>query len=84
MKKIILSLFLILLLFPISSGFSQEYSDNKPTLSAVLTSDSPFVYKDNEGYTVVVGAVENTSTLTSITDVRVHVNFYDDVSDEPL
>jgi len=84
MKKIILSLFLILILFPISSGFSQEYSDNKPTLSAVLTSDSPFVYKDNEGYTVVVGAVENTSTLTSITDVRVHVNFYDDVSDEPL
>ena len=84
MKKIILSLFLILILFPISSGFSQEYYDNKPTLSAVLTSDSPFVYKDTEGYTVVVGAVENTSTLTSITDVRVHVNFYDDVSDEPL
>ncbi|MCE9618163.1 MAG: hypothetical protein K8Q88_07400 [Nitrosarchaeum sp.] len=84
MKKIILSIFLILILFPISSGFSAEYYDNPPTLSAVLTSDSPFVYQDDEGYTVVVGAVENTSTLTSITDVRVHVNFYDDVSTEPL
>src|SRR3970040_3025305 len=84
MKKIILSIFLILILFPISSGFSQEYYDNPPSLSAVLTSDSPFVYKDDEGYTVVVGEVENTSNLTSITDVRVHVNFYDDTSDEPL
>ena len=84
MEKIVLSMFLILILFPISSGFSTEYVDNKPTLSVVLTSDSPFVYKDDEGYTVVVGAVENTSNLTSITNVRVHVNFYDDVSSQPL
>src|SRR3989304_6366222 len=84
MKKIVLSIFLILILFPISSEFSQEYSDNPPTLSAVLTSDSPFVYKDDEGYTVVVGAVENTNNLTSVTDVRVRVNFYNDVSPEPL
>ncbi len=84
MEKIILSILLILILFPISSGFSAEYYDNQPTLSVVLTSDSPFVYKDDEGYTVVVGAVENTSNLTSITDVRIHVNFYDDVSPQPL
>ncbi len=84
MNKIILSVFLILVLFPISSGFSAEVTDNQSTLSVVLTSDSPFVYKDNEGYTVVVGAVENTSNLTSITNVRVHVNFYDDVNPQPL
>src|SRR3989338_10157199 len=83
MEKIILSIFLILTLFPISSGFSQQ-TDTLPTLSVVLTSDSPFVYKDDEGYTVVVGAVENTSNLTSITNVRVHINFYDDVSPQPL
>ena len=84
MAKIILSIFLILILFPISSGFSAEVTDNSPTLTAVLTSDSPFVYKDDEGYTVVVGSVENTSNLTSITDVRIHVKFYDDFSAEPL
>ncbi len=84
MEKIIFSMFLIFILFPISSGFSAEYVDNKPTLSVVLTSDSPFVYKDDKGYTVVVGAVENTSDLTSITNVRVHVNFYDNVSPQPL
>ena len=84
MEKIILSIFLILILFPVSSGFSAEVTDNQSTLSAVLTSDSPFVYKDDKGYTVVVGSVENTSNLTSITDVRIHVNFYDDVNAEPL
>ena len=84
MKKIILSIFLILILFPISSGFSAEYYDNKPTLSVVLTSNDPFVYKDDEGYTVVVGAVENKDNLSSITDVRVDVIFYDDVSPQPL
>lgn len=83
MNKIILSIFLILILFPISSGFSQK-TDTLPTLSVVLTNDTPFVYKDDEGYTVVVGAVENTSTLTSITDVRVRVNFYDNFSTQPL
>jgi hypothetical protein len=84
MEKTILSIFLIFTLSPISSGFSAEVTDNQSTLSVILTSDSPFVYKDDEGHTVVVGAVENTSNLTSITDVRVHVNFYDDTSIEPL
>jgi len=84
MEKIILSIFLIFILFPISSGFSAEYTDNKPTLSVVLTSDSPFVYQDNEGYTVVIGEIENKNKLTSVANVRVHVNFYDNVNSEPV
>lgn len=83
MEKVILCMFLILILFPISSGFSQK-TDTLPTLSVVLTNDTPFVYKDDEGYTVVVGAVENTSALTSITDVRVRVIFYDDYNPQPV
>ena len=84
MEKIILSIFLISILFPISSGFSAEYTDNLPTLSVVLTSDSPFVYHDNEGYTVVVGEVENTSQLSSVSSVSLHVNFYDALNPQPL
>lgn len=84
MEKIILSALFILILFPISSGFSAEYTDTKPTLSVVLTSDSPFVYKDDKGYTVVVGTVENTNSLTAITGVRLHVNFYDNTNPQPL
>ena len=83
MQKIFLSIFLIALLFPFSSGFSQK-TDTPPTLSVVLTSETPFVYKDDEGYTIVVGSVENKNELTSITDVQIRVNFYDYAGPEPL
>jgi hypothetical protein len=71
------------MLFPISSGFSQK-SDTLSTLSVALTSDSPFVYKDNEGHTIVVGNVENRSELTSVTNVQLRANFYDETGTEPL
>ena len=71
------------MLFPISSGFSQK-SDTLSTLSVVLTSDSPFVYKDDEGYTVVVGNVLNKNEVTPVTNVQIRVNFYDETGTEPL
>ncbi len=83
MQKIFLCAFLILMLFPISSGFSQK-SDTPSTLSVALTSDSPFVYKDKEGYTIVIGNVENRSELTSVTNVQLIANFYDETGNEPL
>ncbi len=83
MMKIILSMFLILMLFPITSVFAQK-TDTLPTLSVVLTSNTPFVYQDEQGYTVVVGEVKNTNKLTSVTDVRIRVIFYDDTNPEPL
>ncbi len=84
MKKIFLSAFLVLMLLPISTGFSQESTDNPSTLSVALTSDSPFVYKDNEGYTIVVGNVENRNEITSVNDVQLRVVFYDETGTEPL
>ena len=63
MSKVILSSFLILLLIPFSSGFSQEYSDNAPTLSVALDTNTPFVYHDSEGHAVVVGMVANNNQL---------------------
>jgi len=83
MQKIFLCAFLILMLLPISSGFSQK-SDTPSTLSVALTSDSPFVYKDKEGYTIVIGNVENRSELTSVTNVQLIANFYDETGNEPL
>ena len=71
------------MLFPISSGFSQK-SDTLSTLSVVLTSEAPFVYRDDEGYTVVVGNVENKNEITSVTNVQLAVNFYDETGFEPL
>ena len=83
MQRILFVMFLILL-FPISQGFSQEYYDNTPTLSVSLTNQSPFVYQDSEGYTVVVGMVENKNSLTAVTNARVQASFYDDTSFSPL
>ena len=77
-------MFLILFLTPISQGFSQEYSDNAPTLTVSLGTDSPFVYQDSEGYTVVVGLVENNDSLTSVTNVQIQASFFDTTGESPL
>ena len=82
--KLVLCLFLILLLVPFSQGFSQEYSDNAPSLTVSLRSESPYVYQDSDGYTVVVGIVENNNSLTPVTNVQVQVSFFDDFDSNPL
>ena len=83
MHKIFLTLFVLISLFPISVGYSQV-TNTPSTLAVALTSESPFVYKDDNGYTVVVGNVENKNKITSVTNVRLVVNFYDDTGLEPL
>ncbi len=83
MKKILLILFLILILTPIPSSFSQKI-DTKPTLSVILTSDSPYVYQDEDGYTIIVGSVENTNSMTAVTNVKIRATFYDDASATPI
>jgi hypothetical protein len=84
MMKLVLCSFLILLLVPFSQGFSQEYSDNAPALTVSLRSESPYVYQDSEGFTVVVGIVENNNPLTSVMNVQIQANFFDDFNSNPL
>jgi hypothetical protein len=82
--KLILSAFLILLLIPFSQAFSAETTDNAPTLSVSFTNEIPFVYRDSEGYTVVVGIVENKNSLTSVANVKIQANFFDEFGSAPL
>ena len=84
MQKIIPILFLAVLLIPISQINAQEYSDNTPTLTVSLQNETPFVYQDSEGFTVVVGVVENNNELTPVTNVQVQVKFYDDLNPQPI
>jgi len=84
MQKLVLSAFLILFLVPFSQAFSQEFSDNSNRLSIFLPQDRQSVYQDSEGYTVVAGLVENTNSLSSVTNVRLQVNFFDDFDPNPL
>jgi len=83
MIKVVLCTFLILLLIPFSQGFSQV-TDNPSTLSVSLKNKSPFVYQDSEGYTVVVGIVENNNSLTPISNIKIQVYFFDDLTPNPL
>ncbi len=83
MYKVLLVLFLVVILFPIFPGHSQK-SDTPSTLSVVLTSESPYFYKDNEGYTIVVGNVMNNNDLTPVTDIQLKVSFFDETGNQPL
>jgi uncharacterized lipoprotein YbaY len=82
MKKALIALFLVFLLFPISTSFSQKI-DTTQTLGIVLTSDAPFNYKDVDGITVVLGEVSNTKSYP-VSGVKVWVGFYDNNSDKPI
>ena len=84
MQKIIPIVFLAVLLIPVSQISAQEYSDTTPTLTVSLQNDSPFVYRDSEGYSVVVGVVKNNNELTPVTNVQVQVKFYDDLNPQPI
>ena len=83
MKKPLLVLFLIFALFPISSGYSQEFIDKAPTLGIVLTSFSPFNFKDVDGKTVILGEVENTKNFP-VSGIKIWAGFYDNFSENPL
>ena len=82
MKKILLVAFLVFILFPISSGFSQ-LTTTPSSLGIVLTSFAPFYFIDEGRYTVNIGQVENTKNCP-VTAVKILVLFYDEFSAQPL
>ena len=84
MQKSIFGIILILILFPISQVFSQEYTDTNPTLSVSLNSQSTFVYQDSDGYTIVIGLIENNDPLSFLTNVVIQAKFFDDVNPNSL
>jgi len=81
--KLFVYAFMILLLVPFSQAFSAEKTDNLPTLSVSLMNET-FTYRDSEGYTVIVGLVENNNPLASVSNVSLKVNFFDDFDPNPL
>ena len=84
MKKLFFGIVFVLILFPTTQSFSQEYTDTKPTLTVSTNSDENYFYRDSEGHTVVVGVIENNDPLSFVTNVQVKAYFYDDFSPNPL
>jgi hypothetical protein len=83
MSKVILCTFLILLLVPFSQGFSQV-TNTPSTLTLYINENNLYVYQNSDGFTVVVGIVENNNSLTPVSNVKIKVNFYDDADPTPL
>ncbi len=75
MKSIILIVFFALLLFPISSSFSQK-TDQPSQFGYQFTSTSPFIFKDENGYTIILGEIENIQSY-SLKNVKIRGVFYD-------
>ena len=84
MNKPVFGIILFLFLLPISTIFSQEYTDTNPTLTISMDSNSNFVYQDSEGHTVVIGLIENNDPLSFVTNVVIQANFYDEFNPNPL
>ena len=84
MNKSIFGIILFLFLLPIPAIFSQEYTDTNPTLTVSINSNSNFMYQDSEGYTVVIGLIENNDPLAFLTNVVIEASFYDDFNLNPL
>ena len=83
MMKVVLCAFLILLLVPFSQGFSQV-TDTPSTITVLLDEENIHVYQDSDGYTIVVGIIENNNPLTAIENVEIQVKFFDEFDPTPL
>ncbi len=79
MHGAVLGISIILMLVPFSDGFSQGSSTQLG-----LPLKASHVYQDTEGYTVVVGVVENINQLSAVANVFIHVTFYGNAGQEPL
>ena len=81
--KVVFIVFISLLLFPVTTSLGQKY-DTPPTLSVTLSDNSPYMYKNSDGFTIVIGEVENNDNLSSVSDVQISVKFFDEFGSQPL
>ena len=67
----------------VSTVYAQEV-DTSPKLVVSLIKEAEYAYRDDQGHTVAVGLVRNSDPQSSVSNVQVRVNFYDDTSPNPL
>jgi predicted secreted protein with PEFG-CTERM motif len=53
-------------------------------LTVSTNSNSNYVYQDSEGYTVVIGVIENNDPLSFVTNVKIQAYFYNEFDSDPL
>ncbi len=75
MKSLLFVLFAMLLIPAVSYS---QVTDSVSTISVITTNEVPYVYQNSQGYTVVVGEVENRNSLTAMSGIVVSVTFFDE------
>ena len=81
LNNVMLLFLLTIISFPVLHGFGQIQTDTGEGVFLVNT--YPYSFKDENGFTVVLGEIFNNHNFP-ITDIKILVNFYGDVSDEPI
>ena len=82
MMLIPLVVLLVFCLFPIGFSFAQS-TDTAPTLVVKVTSTAPYSFKTSEGFTMILGEVENTGRFP-VTNVQIFAGFYGTNGIQPL
>ena len=81
MKQLLAGILVLFLLLPVAQSFAQV-TNTPSTLGVKLTSTQPFIFKNDEGYTVVIGEVENTRSF-AVNNVKIWVGFYSSTTTAP-
>lgn len=82
MKRIFFVVFFAFILFPVGSSFSQK-TDTPSQFGIAFTSSAPYNYKDSDGYTVIIGEIQNLKNFP-ITGVKIKGGFYNEIDEQPL
>lgn len=78
MKSAFVVFSLLFLLFPTTQALAQV-TDTQSTLGVKLTNTAPFIYKDEQGYTIVLGEIENTKSFP-VNNVKIWAGFFSGVA----
>lgn len=81
LSNVILLFLITLTSFPVLQGFGEIQSNTGE--GVFFVNSHPYSFKDDNGYTLVLGEIINKHNFP-ISDVRILVNFYDQISDEPI
>jgi len=72
---------LTIISFPVLHGFGEIQTDTGEGI--FLVNSYPYSFKDDNGFTVVIGEIFNNHNFP-ISDIKILVDFYSEISDEPI
>ena len=81
LNNVMLLFLLTIISFPVLHGFGEIQTDTGEGI--FLVNSYPYSFKDDNGFTVVIGEIFNNHNFP-ISDIKILVDFYSEISDEPI